>query len=230
MPDIQEQRANWSYQATDAVPAVNGATTLLFFQSAISPGDVKPEHILAYELGYFGNFPEYGLRVDVKVFEDKLYDLISEKLQVSSFFPTNNSSMTQKGYELQLNYEPSNSWSIYGTFARLINVNVINPLAATQYAPTSGMLGVTRNFSNKWNVSLVAYQSNNSGMGQTYYGREDLVLRKTFKLSHNTRLGITLKASNLDNRVSSFYKDAGKVATSTYSSGKSISASANLSF
>lgn len=230
MPDIQEQRANWSYLSTDAVPAVNGSTTLLFFQSALAPGNLKPEHIIAYELGYFGNFPEYGLRVDVKAFDDKLYDLISEKLQAASFFPTNDSSMKQKGFELQVNYEPSNAWSIYGTFARLINGEVTNPLAATQYAPTSRMLGITRNFSNKWNVSLVAYQSNNSGMGQSYYGREDLVLRKTFKSSHNTRLSITLKASNLDNCVSSYYKDVGRMAMSTYSSGKSVSASASLSF
>ena len=230
MPDIQEQRANWSYLATGATPAVNGATTLTFFQSAMAPGNIKPEHIIAYELGYFGNFPEYGLRVDAKAFEDKLYNLISEKLQVASFLPTNKSSLTQKGYELQVNYEPSNEWSVYGTFSRLINVDVTNPLAATQYAPTSGMLGVTRNFCNKWNISFVAYQSHNSGMGQAYYGREDVILRKTFKLSHNNRLAITLKASNLDNRVSAIYKDVGRSSVSSYSGGKSVSASANISF
>lgn len=230
MPDIQEQRANWSYLATDATPAVNGATTLRFFQSASSPGNLSAEHIIAYELGYFGNFPEQGFRVDLKAFDDKQYDLISEKLQVASFLPTNNSSLKQKGFELQVNFEPSNLWAISGTYARLINHEVSNPLAVTQYSPISGTLGITRNLGNKFTMSLVIYQVNSSGSGQTYYGREDLVLKKTFKLSNNKRLALTLKASNLDNRVSSYYKDVGKNAVSTYSSGKSLSASANLSF
>lgn len=230
MPDIQEQRANWSYLATNATPAVNGATTLRFFQSASAPGNLMPEHMLAYEVGYFGNFPEQGLRVDVKAFSDELYDLISEKLQVSSFLPTNNGFMKQKGVELQVNYDPSNVWSIAGTYARQLNRDVSNPLAMTQYSPISGTLAITRHLGNKWNVALVVYQANNAGDGQTFYGREDLVVRKTFKLVNNMRVAVTLKASHLDNNVSTYYKDVGRTALSTFSSGRNFSVSANLIF
>lgn len=230
IPDIQEQRANWSYRAVDVTPTGSGQPDLRFFQNAHAPGTLDSENIKAYEVGYFGNFPQYGIRVDAKVFSEDLSRLISEKLQVSSFLPTNEGSLRRKGYELQVNYEPSSAWTVYGTFSRLIYKDVSNPLAATQYAPVSGMLGVTHNFKNKWSASLVTYRSSSEGPGESSFGRNEIVLRKNFKLPQGAQVALTLKASNLDNAETTYFKDVGRLASASYFDRTSYAASANISF
>jgi iron complex outermembrane receptor protein len=230
MPDIQEQQANWSYRATDAVPMGRADANLVFFQNAHAPGTLIPERIQAYELGYFGNFPEVGFRIDGKIFVEDLSRLISEKLQVSSFMPTNESSLRRKGFELQANYEPSSAWAVYGTLSRIIYDDVSNPLAATQYAPLSGVLGLTHNFRNKWSASIVTYKSHNDGPGESDFARNDLILRKNFKLSQGAQLALTLKASRLADPTTTYYKDVGRVASASYAKKTSLAASANISF
>lgn len=230
IPDILEQGANWSYRAIDVLPTMASDGTLKFFQSAQSPGTLDAERIKAYEVGYFGNFQEYGLRLDAKAFVEDLSNLVSEKLQVSSFLPTNEGNLRRKGYELQANYEPSSAWSVYGTFSRLINTDVSNPLAATQYAPKSGMLGITHNFKNKWSVSLVSYRSSNAGPGESSFGRDEVILRKNFKLPQGAKLALMLKASKLDDAVTTYYKDVGRLASASYFERTSFAASANISF
>lgn len=230
IPDIQEQRANWSYRAVDVAPTAPGNPDLRFFQSAQAPGNLDAESIKAYEVGYFGNLQEYGLRLDAKVFVEDLSKLVSEKLQVSSFLPTNEGNLRRKGYELQANYEPSSAWTIYGTFSRLINTDVSNFLAATQYAPKSGMVGITHNFKNKWSASLVTYRSSNTGPGESKFGRDELVLRKNYKLPQGAQLALMFKASRLDDAVTTYFKDVGRQASASYFDRTSFTASANISF
>lgn len=80
-PDIYEQRANWSYALADMAPPLNGAISSVFFQSAISPGNLNPERIISREIGYLLMARKLGLMLDVKVFDDQLTELVSEKLQ-----------------------------------------------------------------------------------------------------------------------------------------------------
>ncbi|HKJ77464.1 MAG TPA: TonB-dependent receptor, partial [Gammaproteobacteria bacterium] len=52
----------------------NDGSDLALFRG--SQGDLDPERIRSYELGYVGTFPEAGLSVDLKVFEEEIRDFI----------------------------------------------------------------------------------------------------------------------------------------------------------
>lgn len=217
LPDIQEQRADWQYLATGATPALNGETTLRFFQSARSKGDLKAEHNLTSELGYFGNFSSTGLTVDARIYKSRLYDLISEKRQLSSFEPTNNNSVKLKGAELQVTYRPSEKWNVYGAYAYLRNYDATALEEQTQLSKHSGSFGVSRSFDSGWRVSLAGYSSSGDGIGQSSYSREDLTVSKTFKIQ-KTQVTASIMAQNYGNIGQSYFVDHGRTVDASYTS------------
>jgi iron complex outermembrane receptor protein len=156
MPDLLEQRADWRYRATNFSPPLNGATDGFFYPSARAPGNVNAEKMLSREIGYLGNFPQYGLLVDAKVFDDRLSNLLSEKLQVFSFAPTNTNRAHLRGSEVQLTYEPNTRWMLYLAYSYLDN-DASTVLEQTQYARHSGAFGVSRSFTNDWRATLAFY-------------------------------------------------------------------------
>jgi len=196
MPGIMEQRASWTYKS----PVGN------FYQSAVSPGNLLPEQIISREIGYLLNLPEYGLIFDAKVFDDKLYDLISEKLQISDFKPTNKNWVHLRGAELQANYEPNEQWMGFLTYSYLTN-DASTLLEQTQSANKIGSIGVTHALQKGWRVSLASYGSSSGSLGQSFYGREDLTLANTKGLAKGARLTSTFTIRHLDNRSSQYFVD-----------------------
>jgi iron complex outermembrane receptor protein len=218
MPDILEQDANWSYHASFPVP-INGSTQGSFFQSARAPGNLNSEKILSREIGYFGNFPQYGLLIDAKAFNDSLTDLISQKMQVSSFMPTNNNGAHLTGAEFQINYVPTDRSSVFLNYAYLHSDDVSTPLEQTQYSNNMGSVGITHRFDNAWSVSLASYGSGASTAAQTFYGREDLILSKAFNFGASGRVSTNFTVRHLDNLTSRYYVDVNQINTSSYTHG-----------
>lgn len=215
MPDIQEQKADWSYFSTNYSLPINGATAGYYYQSATSPGGLKSERIKSTEVGLLSNFPRLGLLIDAKIYEDRLSDLISEKLQLSSFEPTNSNSATLRGAELQATYTPSDRWSLNFGYAYAVN-HPSTQVEETQYARQSGSLSVTRLFDNGWRASF-GYSGNSANTtGQTPYGREDLTLMKTFSIGGGARLTTAFTLSHLDHKVSTFLVDTNRIRESYY--------------
>lgn len=229
MPDIQEQRANWTYLATNFSTPLNGATQGYFFQSARAPGSLGNEKILSREIGYLGNLPQYGILLDVKLFDDRLTDLISEKLQVSDFSPTNGNSARLRGAELQVNYEPNDRWMFYLAYSNLHN-KASTSLEKTQYSQHSGALGLTRAFDRGWRGSLTFYGSGGSTFGQSFYGRKDLVLSKISVLERDTRLTTSFIIRHLDNLSTQYFQDFGKTVESRHNSGMQYYVTCKLTF
>lgn len=215
VPDFFEQRANWTYTASDLNPPLNGSTNGRFFQSAVSPGNLKEERITSTELGYVLRVPRLGMLFDAKIFDDKLKDLISEKLQLTSFQPTNNNSVRLRGIELQTTVAPSIGWSLFFAYAYLNNKDASTQLERTQYSTHSGAAGVTQAFGNGWRWSLAYYGASGDGLGQNYYGREDLVLSKTLTMQ-GARLDGSLIVRRLDKRSVTYFRDFGDVLESQY--------------
>lgn len=230
MPDIQEQRANWSYFATNFSSPVNGATQGLFFQNARAPGNVNAEKILSREIGYFGNLPERGILIDGKLFDDRLTELISEKLQLVDFSPSNGNSVRLRGAELQVSYEPSDRWMAYFAYSYLHNSDASTPLEQTQYGQHSGALGLTHLANNGWRYSLAWYGAGANAVGQTFYGREDLTLSKTFRLSKDANLTPSFTISHLDNRSATYFNDVGKTRESRYDSAMQYVATMKIAY
>lgn len=229
MPDIEEQRANWTYRATNYSTPLNGLTEGIFFQSARSPGNLAGEKIQSKEIGYLGNFHKYGILLDAKVFEDQLKDLISEKLQVSNYTPTNSNFARLRGAEVQVTYEPSDRWMMHVAYAYLENdASTINE--KTQYARNSGAVGITHVLDNDWRCSLAFYQYGATTAGQSFYGREDLSLSKTFRLGRDKSVTPSFTVSHLDDRSSTFLADVGQIRESRYNDAMQYSVTMKLTF
>lgn len=152
-PDLREQRTDWTYSVSDFNPPLNGSTYGRFFQSAQSTTTLAREEILNREIGYLVSIPSLGMTADVKVFSDQLTNLISEKLQVSDFHPTNTGRVHLKGVELQLTARPTVHWQTWLSYAYLRQSDRTPELEATQYSKRSGSLGL-------------AYTQGASGNGQ----------------------------------------------------------------
>lgn len=215
MPDILEQRANWTYRATNFSVPLGGATEGFFAESARSPGNVKGEKILSTEIGYFGNFPQYGLLLDAKVFNDRLKDLVSERLQLSDFSPTNRNAARLRGAELQATIEPTDRWMMHLAYSYL-DIDATTVLEQGQYARHSGAFGITHLLSNDWRCSLAVYGNGANAPGQTFFGREDLTLSKTFRLGRDASVTPTLSITHLDNRSVQVLRDFDKITQNTF--------------
>lgn len=208
LPDIQEQKADWGYRVSNATPALNGQTNLNFFQNAHAQGGLNGEHNLTSEVGYFGNFPESGLTVDARVFQTRLYDLISEKLQLTDFRPSNAGSVDLAGGEVQVTYRPADTWNIYATYSHLSNYNASTPNEQTQVSNNSGSLGISKDLAGRWRVAFAAYSASGDGIGHSHYGRQDLIVSKEFKV-RRTRLTATLMAQHYSNLHQTYFQDIG---------------------
>ena len=228
-PDLFEQRANWSYSADDFNPPVRGSTSARFFQSARSPGNVKPERIVNRELGYLVSVRSLGLVADLKVFNDSLYDLISEKLQVSDFNPTNGNRVTLRGAELQASMAPSRDWRLFLNYAYLENRDATLETERTQYSRHSGSLGVARSYPGGWQCSAAHYAASGDGLGESGYGRTDLHIARTLPVGAS-KLTLALTLSYLGKRSITYFRDTNDFLRSTYNNPLQAFGTVALSF
>lgn len=74
-PVISEENANLIFRDANDTPV---------FTLFKTTGGLVPEKINSFELGYYGNFPEYGLTLDVKVYRDKITNLIRSYFDLTS--------------------------------------------------------------------------------------------------------------------------------------------------
>lgn len=228
-PDLFEETAKWSYAVAAVSPPIDGATSATFYQSAYSKGGLGAEKNLSKEVGYLVNLPAAGMIVDLKVFDDRLSSLISEKLQVSSFAPTNSSSVRLRGAEVQANFELSPAWSGHLTYAYLDNLDPSSLYERAQYSRNSGSLSVTHKLSDGWWYSLAYYGSSGDGLGQAAYGRTDATFGKSFTTA-GSRWTASFMIRLLDYRTVSYFRDFGSTAESRYDSRIQMYAQLKASF
>ena len=229
MPNIIEQRANWSYLTTNLTPSVNGTTQAYYAQNARALSNLDAEKILSKEIGYTGNFPQYGLMLDAKVFDDHLTNLISERLTLDNFSPTNSSDARLRGAEIQVSYEPAEHWMMQLGYSHLNN-DASNPLEQTQYAKNSGSITVTHLLPNGWRGSLALYAYQAAPLGQSAYGKQDLTFTKTYRLGKDTSVTPTFTVSHLNHRTIQYFYDPDHSATNGYNSSMQYYLSAKFTF
>lgn len=225
-PDVQEQRADWSYRLSNVTPPLDGAR---FYQSALVGGGLVAERIRSTELGYLFILPAAGLLFDVRVFEDRLSDLISEKLQVSSFEPTNTGSVNLSGVELQARAAFGTGWTAFGNYAYLRTHDASNPNERTQYSRHSGSVGVAHRFADGWTGSLAYYGASGDGIGQSGYGRTDATIARNFRVG-GSHVSAALTARRLDDKSVNYYRDVDSILSSTYDRRLQILGTLSASF
>jgi iron complex outermembrane receptor protein len=229
MPDIIEQRAKWSYLTTDMTPPVTSSGSAYFAQSAQAAGNLGAERILSREIGYSGNFPQHGLMVDAKLFDDSMSDLISERLILDSFKPTNLGNAHLRGAELQADLDVTNAWSLHGGYTRLNNTSN-DPMEQTQFSKNSALLGVVRSFDSGWRAALSLYWSSAAPNGQSRYGRQDLTVSKVFRLGTRATVSPVFSVSHLTDRLTTSTYDVDRILVNGYADSTRYAASLRVTY
>jgi iron complex outermembrane receptor protein len=214
-PDIQEQFADWTYTVKDVTPPLNGSTTARYYQSATALGNLRSERVTSFEAGYLLNLQRYGALLDVKVFEDKLTSLISERISIVGFGPTNTNAVTLRGAEVQASAQWSPVWTAFLNYAYLDQRNATTPLERTLYSRHSGSIGLHHDFGGGWASSLAYYGATGDGIDQSAYGRSDLMVSKSMSLS-NSRVVASLSLKRLNNRTAGYSNGSATPLASSY--------------
>ncbi|MBI2381579.1 MAG: TonB-dependent receptor [Gammaproteobacteria bacterium] len=119
-PDLFEAEVDWRYRARDLQPPVNpGRTDGRFFVRTTAFGDLSEERILSRELGYFYRRPESGVEIDLKLFDDRLSDLLEGNNNFGDFLIRNDGRARLRGGELQVSWRPGEAWRAWLTYAYL---------------------------------------------------------------------------------------------------------------
>jgi iron complex outermembrane receptor protein len=214
-PDIVEQYGNISYTLRSSTPGPDGSLSPRFYQSAVSPGDLRPEKSLSTELGYVYIDQSRGLVFDARLFRETLSNLISEPVEVADLSLSNSSSVTLYGFELQAKVEWSPTLQGFFNYAFLNNRNSTTALERSHYSRHSGALGVSKNIGDGWMLSSAYYGASGDGIGETAFGRLDVVAGRVWRLG-GVRLEASLVASRFNNKSASFLAREGSFYESRF--------------
>lgn len=148
-PSVYEERSNYQFG-----PPVN-------YTFYLSTGGLRPEMIVSREIGYLGEFPEYGLTTDVRLYQDRIRDVIYETDLAPKDF-VNLFDVNQRGLELTTKHHwGASNWLTFNYAYQVMSSNVKLPYAG-DYSDTMPRHMVsalyTKKFVNNVNVSVGYYQ------------------------------------------------------------------------
>ena len=229
MPNIVEQRANWSYRITGLTPPLLGASEAYFTQTAMSPGNLDAERIFSKEIGYNGNFPQYGLMLDAKGFEDRLSRLISGRLVLERYTPTNDGEALLRGAEFQASYAPTERCMVHVGYSYLNNKSPV-PSEQYQYSRNGVSFALAHSVGNGWRGALAVYKYQGSEIGQSAFGKQELTLAKTFRFGKDARISPSFTVTHLDNRTVRSYYDVDRYVDNSYIQRMRYRLTVNVSF
>ncbi|OOZ37382.1 TonB-dependent receptor plug domain-containing protein [Solemya velesiana gill symbiont] len=94
----------------------------------LTVGDLKPQKIESFEVGYIGSFPRYGITLDAKLFKEKITNAITAAADDPTNAPfdlyqtyqfINGGFYDLSGYELEFNWRPSPSVLLHAGFSHI---------------------------------------------------------------------------------------------------------------
>ncbi|MEJ2681558.1 MAG: TonB-dependent receptor plug domain-containing protein [Gammaproteobacteria bacterium] len=201
MPDIFSQKANWSYRVTDISPSIFSSEGHYFISTKNST-DLDPEQLIAHEIGYRFESDLGAMMIDIRAFNERLYHLISERLTIEDFNPTNHGELNMKGGEIEFKFNPKSDLTFrlgYGYLDAETN-NKFETVLEYRHAGSAYLFytGI-KNWILSW-----GYYGTDRSIG-TYYDRWDFASHrywKNFKLTgkvsyfSNTENELVLLTSN----------------------------------
>ena len=95
-PSTYENFANVRYAYKGHLLAVN----------TVSTGQVQAENVLSREIGFLGEFPRWGLGVDVRLFHEQLNGFVRQRNASLPRFYVNDEDFAIRGFEYQARWKP----------------------------------------------------------------------------------------------------------------------------
>lgn len=109
-PTFLEQDGQIVYRSTTGIPV---------FVVGLTPNDLRSERIRSHEIGYVGQYRPWQLQVDAKLFYDQMDHYIGSDTVAGVIQPQNSGSLTLRGGDLQLNWQPTHVFRLSAQYARV---------------------------------------------------------------------------------------------------------------
>lgn len=178
-PDMFENDVRWNYRLENLSPSVDGRDYAYYYAYANGPGNLEQEIMRSREIGYNGQF-DFGLHIDIKLFDDETHRMISEPLNITNFMPTNSHSMIMRGAETEIDWQIVDSDRLRLTYAYLKDFESSEKSNGRLTARYSGSAGWMRNWGAGWNTSLFYYGADL--LNERRFERVDLRIAKRFRV------------------------------------------------
>lgn len=212
--------------------AANGSPLPFSATLVVASGNVQPEEILSREIGYLGLWPEQGVTLDVRLFQERIRNYISAERPTGNLSagdcPVSSTTLlgasvrdfcniggsTQRGVEAQIKFQPSVETQILANYAFL---HIDSGFDEKRYSPPH-IAGVhlMHRFPGEVEMTLSHYWvSAFSAIGHSgdilpAYKRLDARLAKHFKMAGN-RSQIALTWQNLTGPYYEFDEKASNI-------------------
>lgn len=185
----------------------------------VSSGDLDPEVILSRELGYLAEFPGLGLSADLKLYRDRIENLIGATRSCANpslrGYPRdfcNADSATQTGFETRLEYRPGKNTRIIFNQARIISHgdDILDRYSKSAPVDSVSFLA-THHFRENLSASLGYYQQGDvEALGHSeptdFFRRFDVRLAAAFQTGRS-RGEVALTIQNLLNDTYVEFRD-----------------------
>lgn len=200
-PVILEEYADYSAQLSS-----NGAD---FVQLWNSRGDLEPERITAYELGFMGYLGDSRSQYDIKFFKEEIRDMITpidDSSQDVLVFE-NRDYTDLRGFELQVKFQAEEATLISIGFSHIraegVVTDSINPTTVEsieEYVPSYTLsFLLDHHFGAGWNGSMAIYHTDHQKFWHdAHVATMDLRLAKRFNYSGHKGT-FTIAAHNVNN-------------------------------
>ncbi|RDL43954.1 TonB-dependent receptor [Marinomonas piezotolerans] len=206
-PDLYDQQAQWSY-------VFNGVRSI----PANATGEAA-EKITSYELGYFHNYPKFGMSYDVSVYREVLEDLVpSSKGYIDGVTSGGLSEgytydVTIDGLELEVDWRASNGVLVRGTAAFQEThsdeqdvLNTVAPLMSTLFASVPILDSVWFNSSYIYGYDMAEYDFKLLDIWLTYQlNADDFALNVGLGGSHRLDDDSYIRKDNISSDKSEYY-------------------------
>ena len=177
-PDMYENDVRWTYRLENLSPQIGGSNSAYYYASANGPGDLDQEIMRSREIGYNGHF-DFGLSIDIKLFNDEVHQMISEPLKIDDFAPSNDNYMWMRGAETEIDWQILDSDRLRITYAYIRDFKSSEKSHGRLTARNSGSAGWMRNWGNNWSSSLFYHGADL--LNQRRFERIDLRVAKRFR-------------------------------------------------
>ncbi|WP_341305192.1 TonB-dependent receptor [Pseudomonas sp. TMP25] len=218
-PDMQENNVNWSYLIENLNPNLNGRDSAYYYATAQGPGNLQQEIMRSREIGYNGQF-DFGLQIDIKLFNEEIHRLIAEPLDITEFVQNNDNYMWFRGAETEVDWALTASDRLRLTYA-YVDFETSEKSYQRLTARYSGSAGYLRDWGGGWSSSLFYYGADL--LNERRFERADLRIAKRFNFGKSDLELALMMQQRLDDEALTWRENL-------YDQRRMVSVSAQLEF
>lgn len=197
-PDMLEQQPDYNITLHNSTDNYLGAENPRYYMHQVfSNRGLGHERIASNEIGYYGLFPTADLEVDFKVYRDRMWDLISNPINLETLTVRSDTEMVISGAEMQLQWKPGLNDRLWATAAyvdthvRLGDTTGVADVenlfrSETRLSSENSMVVSWTHTGRDWSTTASHLWADSYNHGRNNYRRFELNGRKSWEISSLT--------------------------------------------